>query len=377
MPDLGGTGMTLARALDRLGPAGRRLGVTADLVRSAGPRATAARWQDEARARRGDAAAHELGYPVLWRRAAAQVGADVRDLGSDFLAIARGERRTVVWNHWVPLDSAVTLRLALDKGIVTGMLRDAGLPITDQLEYRLRRPQPAIEFVRRAGGDCVVKPAEASGGSGATCGVRTVGELARASLRAARLEPRLLIERQVPGDVYRLLYLDGRLLDVVRRTAPRVTGDGTSTVGELIQRQNRETSAAGGRPGASLLRIDLDCVLTLAHAGLTLGSVPKSGTVVPVKAAVSQNAPGDNHTVREPLHPELAGQAERAVELTGLRLAGVDLITTDPRIPLRESGGAIVEVNGTPGLIYHYRVSEPEAATDVAVPILRTLLGDG
>jgi glutathione synthase/RimK-type ligase-like ATP-grasp enzyme len=38
----------------------------------------------------------------------------------------------------------------------------------------------------------------------------------------------------------------------------------------------------------------------------------------------------------------------------GTRLAGIDVITTDPGVPLGESGGVILEVNATPGYHHHY-----------------------
>ena len=45
-------------------------------------------------------------------------------------------------------------------------------------------------------------------------------DLTRATWRASRLTSRLLIERQVAGEVLRLLFLDGELLDVVLRKPP-------------------------------------------------------------------------------------------------------------------------------------------------------------
>ena len=91
----------------------------------------------------------------------------------------------------------------------------------------------------------------------------------------------------------------------------------------------------------------------------------------------SQNAPRDNETVLEPVSDELVAEAAEAAEAVGLRLAGIDLVAPDLSRPLAECGGAIVEVNGTPGFQYHYLVARPQDATPVAVPILRTLLGSG
>ncbi len=82
----------------------------------------------------------------------------------------------------------------------------------------------------------------------------------------------------------------------------------------------------------------------------------------------------DNETVREALAPELVADARTAAAAVGLRLAGVDVITPDASQPLREAGGVITDVNGTPGIHRHYLVADADGATRVAVPILDTLL---
>jgi cyanophycin synthetase len=61
----------------------------------------------------------------------------------------------------------------------------------------------------------------------------------------------------------------------------------------------------------------------------------------------------------------------RAVAATGLRLAGVDVVTPDVTAPLAQSGGVVLEVNGNPALHQHYQVADPESATRVCVPVLR------
>jgi D-alanine-D-alanine ligase-like ATP-grasp enzyme len=55
-------------------------------------------------------------------------------------------------------------------------------------------------------------------------------------------------------------------------------------------------------------------------------------------------------------------------------LAGVDVITTDQAVSLRRSGGAVLEVNVTPGLHYHYEVRDPARAVPVAERVLERLL---
>src|SRR6185295_4975021 len=122
----------------------------------------------------------------------------------------------------------------------------------------------------------VVKPASGGRGGAAVTGcVKSENDLARAVLSAARLNTRLLIERQVPGDMYRLLFLDGELADVVLRITPHVTGDGSSTVRELIIQEN-ERRLEVALPQA-LITIDLDCISTLAAGERSLRTVPAAG----------------------------------------------------------------------------------------------------
>lgn len=358
----------------RLRRSGLEVAVRIDLFRSLGPREAWRRRRDDARAAALPAGNLRPGYRRLWLDAARSVGAEANELGEGFVELRRGGRAVRVWNSWVPLDDAVTLRLADNKRLARQALVGGGLPVPAYVRFTLDDRSPAIDFLARADEPCVVKPVDSAGGSGATTGVRTPSGLRRACLRAGRLSPELLIERQVPGDLYRLLFLEGELLDVIRRLPPRVTGDGRSTIAELVRKENegRFVAAGGERPG--LLQLDLDAILTLEHAGLRPSSMPRAGEVVTVKTVVNQNGPEDNSTARDAVCDELVEEATRAVEAIGVKLAGVDLITTDPGRPLRESGGAILEVNGTPGLHYHYGVANPDRAVPVAVPILERLL---
>jgi D-alanine-D-alanine ligase-like ATP-grasp enzyme len=163
------------------------------------------------------------------------------------------------------------------------------------------------------------------------------------------------------------------LLDVVRRLPPSVTGDGHSTIAELMEAESHRRIASHRDRVLSLLRPNLDCVLTLKRANLTLDSILPSGATVAVKTVNSRNRIEDNETVRE-MSDELVAEAAAAVDTVGLRLAGVDVITADPMTSLAASEGVIVEVNGTPGLHYHYDVADRAAATPVAVRILSELL---
>ena len=361
----------------RSGSAGRAWGARLDVLRSTGVGYALQRRAELARERQTGRAALERFYRDVWANAAGELGAEVSELEGGFLEIRRGAVATRVWRQLSALDDALSLKLALDKTLVHGLLAARGVHVPDHLEFSRANIGPALRFIAESGPGpgrpmFVVKPADGGrGGAGVTGGVRTEVDLARAVLSATRLDSRLLIERQVPGDMHRLLFCDGELLDVVVRLAPHVTGDGRSSILELIARENERRLQAG--LAQSLITVDLDCLLALAAAGRAPRSVPSPGERVQVKSASSENAEHENRTIRS-WSEDLVSECAEAVRAVGLRLAGVDVVTPDIDRPLAETGGAIIEVNGTPGFQYHHVVAEPENATRIAVPVLEQVL---
>jgi glutathione synthase/RimK-type ligase-like ATP-grasp enzyme len=60
------------------------------------------------------------------------------------------------------------------------------------------------------------------------------------------------------------------------------------------------------------------------------------------------------------------------VKALRVRLAGVDVITPDPTLPLSEAGGVVLEVNAPPNFYYHYH--KRGGAYPVARHVLEHLL---
>jgi cyanophycin synthetase len=157
---------------------------------------------------------------------------------------------------------------------------------------------------------------------------------------------------------------------------PRLTGDGRSTVEQLLDAENERRLSAAGAAGLSLLGIGLDTVFTLERQGLRLASVVPEGATIAVQTVTNDNRIEDTETVSAPLDAQLVDAARRAAGAVGLRLAGVDVIAPDVSQPLESSGGVVAEVNGTPGIHHHYHVADAAKATPVGVPILERVLQD-
>src|SRR4051794_10613163 len=269
-------------------------------------------------------------YRKIWTHAAEELGAEVTVEAGGFLRIGMNGRTTRVHRQWTALDDEAAVRASLDKVLVSERLRALNLPLPESVECGLGDLTDAFELLQRAG-TVVVKPARGTGGGmGVTAGIAGPDQLRRAAIIAARRSSTILVETSVPGPVFRILFLDGEVVDVVRRDPPSVTGNGGGTIRQLLLEENERRLGAAGDLGLQLITPTLDTVYALARQGLLPGPVPPPATSVQVRTVTNKSGPRDSHTVRELISGPVIAEARRGVEPLGLRLAGVAAITAEP-----------------------------------------------
>ncbi len=184
---------------------------------------------------------------------------------------------------------------------------------------------------------------------------------------ASLYSDRIIVEQLKAAETVRLLFLDGVMIHAVRRTGVRVTGDGSSTIEQLL-----------GRVGSGAVLIDRFVHWTLSQQGLSVDDIPAAGiTVVARWLPRDVDATRELRTiyqddVTELISPELVDEIRPVVTALGTRFAGVDLLTNDPGRTLAASGGVFIEMNTTPGLHHHCSPSPDGTACDVAVKVLRS-----
>lgn len=317
-------------------------------------------------------------YSDLWQKAARDIGAKLAPWQSGYLRLKRDGLTTVVDLSRVMLDDHVTLSIMGNKLLTYDLLREMGYPLPHFAAYGLATMGQALGFLAAASGPVVVKPAAGTGGgSGVTTGITSAKALAQASRLAARYSEHLIVEQQMAGTSYRLLYLDGRFIDAVRRDRPSVIGDGQHTIRQLVRRENQARLGMRPMTALSALTIDGDCRNWLALNGLGPGHRPAAGERVVVKQAVNQNSARDNHNVRDIIHDDVIESGSRLVSALGVCLAGVDVMSTDIGVPLAHKQTTFSEINTTPGLHHHYLISQPGEAAPVAELVLDHIFATG
>lgn len=275
----------------------------------------------------------------------------------------QGHRSQRFWECCADSTSTMSGRISHDKACTTALLRECYIPMPAQ--RIIRTPQELAAAQEALGFPLVVKGRATEKGKTVTTGITDGDELRRAIAKVREHNDQIIIEKHIPGDDYRFTVIGFKLAGAVRRTTAQVVGDGTSTIRELVERENARRRGHGRYARWIVpLELDREARATLARDGLKPDSVPAGGLAVPLRSAANLSLGGLAEDVTDEVHPEVVRMVERACRLVRLDMAGVDLITTDITRPLSETGGAILELNGRPGLRPHYVTSTP--ARDVA-----------
>ncbi len=249
--------------------------------------------------------------------------------------------------------SILAVELACDKEGTKKILRDSGIPVPRGTVIKsLKHLEDAIIDV--GGFPVVVKPLDGNHGRGITIDVRTFLEAEDAYTLAKQVSDGVIIEKFHRGKDYRVLVIDGRVVAVAERVPANVTGDGRSTVAELIEITNQDPRRGDGHDNV-LTRIVIDQTSqdVLSRQGFSLDSVPPNGQVVYLKATANLSTGGISVDRTDEIHPENIWLCQRVARLIGLDIAGIDVVTPDIALPIRDTDGVIVEVNAAPGFRMH------------------------
>ena len=273
--------------------------------------------------------------------------------------------------------AAIAVDIASDKGLTNALLSAAGLPVP-RAEV-VADVDAAVAAARAVGYPCVVKPLDGNHGRGVNLDLRDEAAV-RAAFPRALAESRggdVVVETYVHGNDYRCLVIGGRIAAIAERVPASVTADGRHTVRELVERENADPRRGIGHEKV-LTKITVDdAAEALVRAqGFGLDEVPPAGTWLKLALTGNMSTGGTSIDRTLEAHPDNVEIAETAAQVVGLDVAGIDFIVPDIAVPVREQGGAIVEVNAAPGFRMHTHptVGDPQY---VAKPVLDLLFPAG
>ncbi|HXD04822.1 MAG TPA: cyanophycin synthetase [Burkholderiaceae bacterium] len=270
----------------------------------------------------------------------------------NLVQLGYGATQRRIWTAETELTSAIAEGIASDKDLTKRLLKSCGVPVPEG--EIVTSADAAWSAAQDIGLPVVIKPTDGNHGRGVTLDLKTREDVAAAFEVAERHGSEVLVERFVRGHEHRLLVVGGKVAAAARGETAWVTGDGSSTIVELVDRHINSDPRRGLNEDSPLNRIKADedgaVLLDLRRQGLTPQSVPEAGRQVLIQR--NGNVAID---CTDDVHPEVQYAVCLAARVVGLDIAGVDVVAEDISRPLQAQGGAVVEVNAGPGLLMHLK----------------------
>jgi cyanophycin synthetase len=268
---------------------------------------------------------------------------------SNLIQLGYGKAQRRIWTAETDRTSAVAESIAQDKDLTRRLLAGAGVPVPTG--RAVKDANDAWIAAQELGEPVVIKPIDGNHGRAVSIRLDTEPAIRQAYELAAKEGSGVIVERFIVGTQHRVLVVGDQAVASVAGEADVLTGDGVSSVRQLVDQANLDPRRGVGQTWV-LTRIELNPIALelLRGQGLTPDSVPNAGQAVLIQYH------GDL-TVDETdrLHPEVAAMCVLAAQTVGLDIAGLDVVATDIGVPLQEQGGAVIEVNASPGLLAHLK----------------------
>lgn len=326
---------------------------------------------------RRDGEAEELGPSTraIYQAAKAR-GIPVTVYGEEnLLVLGHGCCREKVWATLTSKTSALATDLVCDKQLTKRILEENGIYVPRG--WSVTTAEEAVAVWRENRGAVVVKPLTGNQGKGVTINITNQAELERAFHEARVYDEKVLVEEYIPGLQYRFCTVNGKLAAAAERIPAYVVGDGTHSVKELVEMANTDPSRGEGHAKPlSTIKIDAVAITVLAKQNLSPRAVPAPRQVVRIRDNANLSTGGTAVDVTNIVHPANVRLAERIAVVTGLDVAGIDVVARDITQPIGPGNGAVIEVNAAPGIRMHHYPSAGKPR-DVAGRIVDYLFPNG
>lgn len=292
--------------------------------------------------------------------AAKRRGIPVTRIGDgSILRLGYGKYTRVVQASLTDGSSCIAVDIASDKQMTKKLLMDNNIPVPYGLVVRTE--QEAFEAAVKVGYPLVIKPIDSNQGKGVTVNICSEDKIRVAFTEARKYSKKVIVERFVCGKDYRVLVVGEKVCAVAERRPPRVTGDGISTIAQLVEYENANPlRGEDHEKPLTLIKFDDISLNYLKTQGYSPDTILKPGQTVNLRQNGNISTGGTAKNCTREIHPKNAQYALAAAKAMGLDIAGIDFSAQDISIPIDNNRGAIIEVNAAPGLRMHIHPSEGE-----------------
>jgi glutamate--cysteine ligase len=299
----------------------------------------------------------ELSTQLLLREAVKRgVAFEILDRKENFVRLSRnGNIQYVKQATKTSLDNYASI-LAMENKLVTKKILDeAGIRIPKGLEYSDAEKARA-DFSFFKGKAVVIKPNQTNFGLGITILKENLNETVfnRAVDIAFEHDTTILIEEFIEGKEFRVFVIGDEVAGILYRVPANVTGNGKSTIQELVQQKNQDPLRGKGyRTPLEKIQLGESEAIFLASQQKVFDDVPSAGEIVFLRENSNISTGGDSIDFTDDIPESYKQIAIKAAKTLQVQVTGLDMIIRDYTVEANADNYAIIELNFNPAIHIH------------------------
>ena len=284
-----------------------------------------------------------------------------KEEGNFAIFVFKNGKRFVAKDHPLNINYAGSISLCVNKAACARFLHDMGFQIPRQKTFaRKANPDITLSDLSRCfenpeerlgfGFPMILKPNGLSQGTGVYKVFNAKDGLLAARNVLALKEKIILLEEHCPGSDYRIVVLNGQVIQAYERIPFHVVGNGHDTIRTLLQKQadafekaNRDKTVDTEDP--RILR-------NIIHQGYTLNTVLNAGVICTLQDVANLSLGGTARDLTDRISPYYSELAISIAESLNLKLCGIDIIAKDIT-DMNRADYYVIEVNSAPILNNH------------------------
>ena len=210
-----------------------------------------------------------------------------------------------------------------DKRIFNQKFLEAKLPVAASRVVTSQKD--LLKAFRDIGAPVIIKPREGSRARHTTINIKDEKELVEAYKRAKQLCRYVLVEKYIPGNVYRATCVGKKLVGILELVKATVTADGVMNIREILEYYNTH------KKYEILTDVVVDELFhnAIAHQGYTMDSIPPKGEVVVLTEYSERTNGGYFVDITDEVPEENKVLIEKGAVAAGIDLIGFDVISRD------------------------------------------------
>ncbi|WP_159522733.1 glutamate ligase [Sunxiuqinia indica] len=275
---------------------------------------------------------------------------EIIDADNNLLAVKYNNKEYIIHEGTISdANSLIAYWISNDKWMTRQFLKRKGIRQASGILLS-RNYQP--EQLNSINFPAVVKPADTDHGIAVSTNIQNREDLKLAVSSAFLHSEKVIIEEYFKGQEYRFLVIDEKVRAIAYRVPANVTGDGQSTIKQLIDQKNKGRGTDYRHP---LLKITIDEEVQrhLKASSLTPESILKDGEKIYLRNNSNLSTGGDSIDVTDDMPDFYKDVAVKSAQAAGLNIAGIDIIINDMKKSPSTENYIVVELNAPAMLSMH------------------------